>query len=118
MFSNDIKPKTQEEIDDYNLSCKELYITGLKNGEELKEYTSYKLNKELDGINIADYLSVNDNFFYVGRFSEKTGDLLIKYNINPDGTLSKSTELIVPFPKIQGMCVVDYNGEDYYFFSS
>ncbi len=65
----------------------------------------------------AAYLTVNDGYLYVGNF-DKNGDGIIKrYKIKSDGTLGNEVIIDNPFGKTQGMCVYNYEGEDYYIFS-
>ena len=64
------------------------------------------------------YLTVNDGYLYAGNFDNDGKGIIKKFKINSDGSLGEAVIIDNPFEKTQGMCIYNYNGTDYYMFTS
>ena len=63
------------------------------------------------------YLTVHNNYLYIGNFSKKSS-IIKKYAIKNNGYLIEKETINNPFPYIQGMCIYKYKEKNYYIFSS
>ena len=63
------------------------------------------------------YLTVHNNYLYVGNFSKKKS-IIKKYAIRNNGYLIEKEKINNPYPYIQGMCIYKYKDNNYYIFSS
>lgn len=63
------------------------------------------------------YLTVNNNYLYIGNFSKKQS-IIKKYAIKNNGYLIEKQTIKNPYPNIQGMCIYKYKEKNYYLFSS
>lgn len=93
------------------------YISQLASSSIIEEYSSYSLDIKVDKINTASYLTVYDNYIYVGKFKRWGISFLSKYKLSKNGNMHIENVYKVPYSKIQGMCICNYNNEDYYLFS-
>ena len=64
------------------------------------------------------YLTVNAGYLYAGNFDKDGKGIIKKFKINSDGSLGDAVIINNPFEKTQGMCIYNYNGTDYYMFTS
>ena len=88
------------------------YVASLGDGEVLKG-TSIELPEE-SSLTHASYLTVNDNYLYVGDFHTNR---LEKYELTNNG---KSLNYVCSYNtpnSTQGLCVYNYQGEEYIAFS-
>lgn len=68
------------------------------------------------------HLTINDGALYVGNYtnaSDVNDGLIKKFELDANGDIDVSSlvEYQNPFDGTQGMCIYNYNGQDYYIFS-
>lgn len=100
----------------YNLD----YLDSCKNNEVLTEYRQIYLDGK---VKWASYLTVNNSSLYVGNFvnsNDRNGNksYLDQYLITSSGELILLDSYEVPYYDVQGMCIYNYQGVDYYIFTS
>lgn len=101
------------------INCYDIdYVSTLTSGECLTEYKKTNLTKNKDGIKSASYLTAYNGNLYAGEFDDQSYKNVTKYNIDSKGNLEVDKIYEVPYKKVQGMCIYEYKGEEYYFFSS
>lgn len=110
------------------------YISSLKDGDVLKNYTPVDISKNAlnkgEKIN-ASYLAVHNDQLLVGNFIRKdfsdkenlkeynaTIPMLSFYNLNKNGEPVHYDTIEIPYKQVQGMSVYNHNGKDYYLFST
>lgn len=69
----------------------------------------------------AAYLTIDDGYIYVGNFAdEESTGIIKKYKLDENGVVDPTTLEVIenPYANTQGLCLYEYNGEEYYVFSS
>ena len=89
------------------------YVLSLSNNNIINEDVTYEIDKKLLGS--VSYLTTYDESIFVGEFNKYKSTNLIKYNTN--NSLCVDCVYKVPFNKVQGLCICEYDDVEYYFFS-
>lgn len=82
------------------------------------ESSKKKLTSE-DKIEKASYLTTYGKNLFVGQFDENSKTALTKYSLEQDGSIGEiETVYEIPYKNVQGVCITEYEGEEYFIFSS
>lgn len=120
-ISYDSKTKIVFMSADKNVNIYSLdYLDSCKNNEQLTKYKKIYLDGK---VRWASYLTVNNGSLYVGNFvnsndRNENKSYLDQYLITSSGKLGLLASYEVPFYDVQGMCIYNYQGIDYYIFTS
>lgn len=105
--------KTIKTIDIYDIND----IAILNNYETIIPKKQYILNKENDKIETASYLTIHENTLYTGVWKKNKKGRITKYTLDSFGNPQYQTTLTPPINNIQGMCIYEVNGKEYFIFS-
>ena len=83
-----------------------------------KENLSYKLENH-DGFPVASFLTIYDNYLFVGNYTIKNNAIIKRYEIKKDGTINKDDFISIPSIKcVQGITINKIDDKLYLFIST
>ena len=78
------------------------------------------LISSISGKSSVAYLNIHNGKIYLGNFNNLGKSIFKIFKLDKNGRIILDSEKVlnVPYDNIQGMCIYNYNGCDYYIFSS